>query len=297
MYAHQVVEDIGRQISVIEKKQKRTHDQHQYLIHLKANTQLIKQSQKFHIPDAPSMFLMRKSAINKEYLFMEYAESIKIPYPITYIDYYIDDGAPVKIRASKVAAIVMQPKEDELFIKFCAFMVQWGAWVIGPASFRCRVGKLFSENDGEGGGNIMPLSVVTLSAGEKTKVIEESIKDLSIINNFILALNCKNVASEKIPAPERLNKQRRKAGKQELFDYHVLNVVVPSKKRGYHESTEPQFHNRVHLCRGHFKEYTAEHPLFGHYAGLYWWQPHVRGQNKNGIVMKDYAVIPAGQQP
>jgi len=38
------------------------------------------------------------------------------------------------------------------------------------------------------------------------------------------------------------------------------------------------------------KEYTQEHPLFGKLTGLYWWQPHVRGQNKEGIVMKDYAI-------
>ena len=120
--------------------------------------------------------------------------------------------------------------------------------------------------------------------------IDEDRGDLTTIYTTLKLLNCKNIQTEKIPAPEALNKKRRKAGKQELFDYHVLNVVVPSKKRGYHESTEPLSHNRVHLCRGHFKEYTVEHPLFGHYTGLFWWQPHVRGQNKDGIVMKDYNI-------
>jgi len=50
------------------------------------------------------------------------------------------------------------------------------------------------------------------------------------------------------------------------------------------------YHVRVHLCRGHFKQYTADHPLLGRHVGLYVWQPHVRGKNKDGVVMKDYNV-------
>jgi hypothetical protein len=48
--------------------------------------------------------------------------------------------------------------------------------------------------------------------------------------------------------------------------------------------------NRVHLCHGHFKNYTEGNPLFGKYTGRYWWQPFVRGNKKKGVVMKDYLV-------
>jgi hypothetical protein len=114
---------------------------------------------------------------------------------------------------------------------------------------------------------------------------------LSLFQNCIKLLNCKNIQTEKIPAPAKLNKKRVKSGKQPIFDYHVLNLVLPSnKKRGYQEQSVPLSHNRIHLCRGHFKEYTKEHPLFGKYTGLYWWEPSVRGQNRDGIVMKDYSV-------
>ena len=111
-----------------------------------------------------------------------------------------------------------------------------------------------------------------------------------MLNVTLKLLNCKNIQSEIIKAPEALNKKRRKTGKQEIFNYHVLNVVVPGKKRGYSPATEPLSHNRLHLCRGHFKEYTTDHPLFGRYTGLYWWQPQVRGQNKYGMVIKDYNI-------
>jgi hypothetical protein len=46
----------------------------------------------------------------------------------------------------------------------------------------------------------------------------------------------------------------------------------------------------VHLCRGHFKTYTDDNPLFGKHVGKYYWQPSIRGKNKKGIVAKDYSL-------
>ncbi len=102
-------------------------------------------------------------------------------------------------------------------------------------------------------------------------------------------MNCKNIIAEKIFAPEKLNKKRIKHGKQELFDYHILNVLIPNYKHEYQEKREPLFHLRLHFCRGHFKHYTTEHPLFGKLTGMYWWQPHVRGKAQ-GFVEKDYNI-------
>jgi hypothetical protein len=114
---------------------------------------------------------------------------------------------------------------------------------------------------------------------------------LSNIEKTVRLLNCKNIQTEKIQPPAKLNKKRIRSGKQSIFDYHILNLVLPSnKKRGYQEQQVPLSHNRVHLCRGHFKEYTKEHPLFGRHTGLYWWEPSVRGQNRDGVVMKDYNI-------
>ena len=46
----------------------------------------------------------------------------------------------------------------------------------------------------------------------------------------------------------------------------------------------------LHICRGHFVTYTPKHPLFGKYVGTFWKPDHVRGNAKNGIVLKDYKV-------
>jgi len=113
---------------------------------------------------------------------------------------------------------------------------------------------------------------------------------LAVVEIFLKLLSCKNIATTKNPAPEALNKARRKKGKTELYTYHTLKLVPFGNKQKSAQYGEPESHYRIHLCRGHFKRYTEDKPLFGKYTGLYWWQPMVRGKDKSGVVMKDYAL-------
>lgn len=119
---------------------------------------------------------------------------------------------------------------------------------------------------------------------------KDSLSNIEAFETLLLLLNCKNIVSKNNIPSNKLNTIRTKRGKQQLFSYKTLHVVLPKNKEIIHESKNIGDHNRIHLCRGHFKEYTKDHPLFGKYTGLYWWQPHVRGQNRDGIVMKDYNV-------
>lgn len=111
----------------------------------------------------------------------------------------------------------------------------------------------------------------------------------------LLLLNCKNIVTEKHEAPERLNKKRQKAGKPPLFSYHTLAVKVPGESTASKSGAKTGITQRLHLCRGHFKHFTKDKPLFGKLEGLYWWQPHVRGEKKKGVVMKDYHLVPNQQ--
>ena len=55
-----------------------------------------------------------------------------------------------------------------------------------------------------------------------------------------------------------------------------------------------------HVCRGHFAEYGPQFGkglLFGRYAGRFFIPPHLRGDEKNGIVEKDYAVAAPEGRP
>jgi len=284
MFAHQVIEELTRTANSLSEM----GIVNDYSKHISATIPIIRKSIKFHISDENEMLYFRKSAFGKEAVFMEMANYIKLPYPNIYVDYICDDSkAEEKVRVAKIAATMSAFKDNILRVNFMAFSEHHQRWFLAPQSYIIKVGGFL---DSKTSSNIAMVSAYPFTDGEKDKIIKEDTSDLVILNSFLLLLNCKNVITDKVPAPEALNKKRRKAGKQEIFDYHVLNVVVPSSKREYREATIPLSHNRVHLCRGHFKEYTAEHPLFGKYTGLYWWQPHVRGQNKDGIVMKDYRV-------
>lgn len=47
----------------------------------------------------------------------------------------------------------------------------------------------------------------------------------------------------------------------------------------------------LHICRGHFANYSPEHPLFGKYVGQFWKPSHVRGSIGSGAVVKDYKIV------
>lgn len=113
----------------------------------------------------------------------------------------------------------------------------------------------------------------------------------TLINVSLLLLNTKNVESVKVEPPAKLVKKRKKKGKPPLLSYHLLTVTVPRSKR--YDTTGSQdtgIKKRVHLCRGHFRYYSKEKPLFGKYSGMVWVQPHVRGSKDQGMVVKDYVV-------
>lgn len=264
---------------------------------------LIKQSQHFYVGEQSEQM---NSSIGKslqgKYLFNQ---RVRLPYKkCTFSSHKLDDhltgdkdapiheimenGLPLEtFESSKRFVVAREIDADSMeiylisYLKNIAIRNNGHGWMLQSCAYIIKPGDSVKGN----------LTACMLVSGKSyERCLEEDRGDLSLFYQSLLLLSCKNIITEKILAPEALNKKRRKAGKQELFDYHVLNVVLPSKKRGYQEATEPLSHNRVHLCRGHFKEYTAEHPLFGHYIGLYWWQPYVRGQNKKGIVMKDYSI-------
>ena len=271
MFAHQVIEDINKKYNTKN---------------IKFITDEIKKSQKFHFGNSREL---DKTFIPKttQYVFSESKEYLKFPYDTCWFDYIVEfnntETYDKTIQSYKRGFLIFQDRES---VNIIAFLAGTGTdWNISDVVQRIefkntenanvKVIKLFETNNG-------------YTDADDT---ENLAMDLSLVERSIRLYNCKNIQTEKISAPIKLNKKRLKSGRQEIFDYHVLNLVLPSnKKRGYQEQTTPLSHNRIHLCRGHFKEYTKEHPLFGKYTGLYWWEPSVRGQNKDGIVMKDYNI-------
>lgn len=128
----------------------------------------------------------------------------------------------------------------------------------------------------------------------QTETFTEYVSQIALIALFSISLmHCKNVSLETINYSEKLNKSRIRKGKKPLVKYHVLNIN--SMKRvldGAGANSPTGLRNALHICRGHFKDFSKGGGLFGKYQGLYWWDPQVRGKIQNGVMLKDYKVSP-----
>lgn len=117
--------------------------------------------------------------------------------------------------------------------------------------------------------------------------------DIKIVTRMTLfgisLMHCRNVSV--VDTEEKVSRQVRRArerkGKLPALQYKVLRIKPTG---GSGESGETTDVTPMHICRGHFKTYTEEAPLFGRITGTYWWSDQVRGRAKNGVVVKDYKV-------
>jgi len=111
-------------------------------------------------------------------------------------------------------------------------------------------------------------------------------------------LNCKNVETDEITPPPRLSrKHARRHGGLPYVRYHTLKIRVPGTKtyvdmEAVRRATQDPVPLGLHLVRGHFKTYTAEHGLFGRIAGTFYWPPALRGSLAAGAVGKHYEEQP-----
>ena len=104
-------------------------------------------------------------------------------------------------------------------------------------------------------------------------------------------LNCRR-QTELIERPD-LNPPDKwlRRQKQPKLRYHTLNIDPLKKMLKYDSAADPTGRELAwHLCRGHWKHYTAEKPLFGSYVGSVWCPPHAKGKKENGVVLKEYAI-------
>lgn len=116
-----------------------------------------------------------------------------------------------------------------------------------------------------------------------------------LANVPLLAINfmhCKNVQLIPNEVPEKLKRKRIKKHGNPGLKYYTLEI---SSMRRVLETegniSKNGLKKALHICRGHFKDYR-ESGLFGKIKGVFWWDANVRGDIKQGAVIKDYAVKP-----
>ncbi len=111
-----------------------------------------------------------------------------------------------------------------------------------------------------------------------------------VLNTFRLA-NCRNIdLVERWPSRHEQRAARRSG--QLMNTWHEL-VITPTRQLSVGKDGKQQPVKglvRQHICRGHFKTYTEDRPLFGKYAGTFWVPATVKGNPERGVVGKDYRI-------
>jgi hypothetical protein len=272
MYAHQVIEDINnnRIYSMGD-----VTDFSDYNKGVDVSVKLIKQAVCFnlgHLPkdNLPDFF----KPIKKNSLFSGGEDCLLLPFDVCYFDFSCD--CVTGDDTSRMAAVVTQHGNDKnmgLELHMFKYLKSFKKWEMEI----CKI-KITKKN---------MMRKVFIAVRSDINIIPQY--TLTMVSRALTLLNCKNITTQTTLPPLKLNKKRIKSGKQPLFTYKTL-VIKPTGKKQESQQSQGLWDNRIHLCRGHFKEYTAEKPLFGRITGRFWWQPSVRGNKEKGVVIKDYKV-------
>lgn len=156
-------------------------------------------------------------------------------------------------------------------------------------------GFLFQINYNSIGERDSRFSVAQIIDGQPVKVHQDEwylviVLCLPVIKGIIM-LNCRNVRL--VPEPKSgLKELLNRHSKKQKIVYKVLVVdLMKPKTKSDHESIETGIKKSLHICRGHFRTYTTEKPLFGRLIGTYFIPAHMRGTSDVGIIEKDYKFI------
>ena len=135
-----------------------------------------------------------------------------------------------------------------------------------------------------------PQWFVTDAPDRFTAEMEQALWELTVPALFTLSLmHARNVTVTPVDPPPAHNRRARRRRGAPPVRYHVLDIepmrqLLDSEGQGASNGLS----HAVHVCRGHFKRYSADAPLFGRYTGQWWWAQHRRGRSELGEVAKDY---------
>ena len=152
---------------------------------------------------------------------------------------------------------------------------------------RMRVG----DQEGYGSIFVRPIQIPDLPEDAAFGLANSLIRLLGPALFAVSLMHCKNVDVRSIEPPERLSRKHERKTGHPLTRYYVLDI---QPMRGVLD-TEGEVRTKglkhaLHICRGHFKTFTEDAPLFGKRTGTYWWAEQARGKAEYGVVEKDYRI-------
>lgn len=268
----------------------------------------IKEAQHFYMGRTGNLSDVLNLSSTGHPLFMDdYGEYVNPPFLKCWFDYELDYPSS---SISKTAFLVKQIHDRWIIANCFDYDEDRKFWCPFPYSYLIGLNrasedygleqmKTFIDTrylQGRLAANIFATSHYAMCSlppkSEADQVMEGGCTKNGVLNHTLMLLNCKNIDTNIVPAPSKLNKKRRSKGKCAIFRYHTLKLTLPQEKKSINisKSDPKQGVNGVHLCRGHFKTFTKENPLFGKHVGRYWWPSNLRGSKDKGLIGKDYSV-------
>lgn len=134
------------------------------------------------------------------------------------------------------------------------------------------------------------MAIGGLARDQRLSTLDHLIDILGPMIMGLLFSHCRNVKVREV-SPSRHERRLAQRTRTPVWTHYVLEINPMKellKQEGYSETRGIKY--ALHICRGHFANYTEGKGLFGKYHGQYWIPQHVRGSAEQGIVEKDYEV-------
>lgn len=208
-------------------------------------------------------------------------------------------SVPTKSGAIRVAALLSNFSDEHEYgehrLIATVFNRQANVWMLVKPALFWRDGKYVLQMPAYAKYDFMrhvyqPLDYKELMQGD-TIVLNSIAHDVS---HMLQILHSRNVGLIEVVPSEAVNKKRLSKKKPPLVKYYTLTIdktAVKHKVVGSIPWSQADSGKVLHSVRGCVKHYTEEHKLFGRIVGDIFVPAHVRGDRKNGEIIKDYNVI------
>lgn len=187
----------------------------------------------------------------------------------------------------------LSEREEDYLHAFCSGLTVPG-WVIVASCFSSLTGQAAQFVLGvDGAGRC---SSHFASFPRSGRLCADKTSEAGVIHCWIAPLlmtfsfaHCRNVRIEEQPVFHKPRKMNPDLAPPFLV-YKTLHIEPMQRALRLSAPAGTPFKTRLHLCRGHFKDYRGDKALFGKHQGLFWWDMHVRGTIKRGVIVKDYDI-------
>jgi hypothetical protein len=265
---------------------------------------LLERAEKFLLPDWGRIFDQHEWEVVAEVPVLA-----RLPFPIMLAEYHCNynlhselipgeqhSSRRISLMAEREAVQQLCPsiytganiKEEGIFVASVPYFDDEQLWTPPPSMV--FLPRTDDPRDGERNHLVItPLGLVTYDffpAHERNYRAMRDVNDEVIACQHLLtALAMEKAKTDTIPAPEKLNKKRTRAGKPPMFSYRVLNIVAdimatPRKTTG--RPTGSHASPRMHKRRGHVRRLGE--------GRVTWVRDTIVGSPSRGSVQKDHSL-------